>query len=86
MSIYLFQRKRVTLPVVIPMIFMMVVTVVAMVMQIRKFMRADKPSVSLIVVAFVILGLAFWLIVEAGVAFRKCRRNREAENSRIPEA
>ena len=71
--VYLRQRKSNYWPYLIPMAFMMVVTVVAMVINLEQYWTAG--NVLLTFVAACIFGLSIWLAVEA---FLRIRRDAEA--------
>ena len=67
--VYLRQRKANYWPYLIPMAFMMVVTVVAMVINLEKYWASG--NVLLTFVAASIFGLSIWLAVEAYLRIRK---------------
>jgi carbon starvation protein len=71
--IFLARRGKPGTPVLIPMLFMMAITLWAMVNQLIGF--AYKGEVVLLVVSLIILILAFWLIAEAIFAIIKMRWN-----------
>ncbi len=68
-TLFLKQRGRSTLYTGIPMVFMLVTTLTAMVDQISGFM--DKGQHLLLAVDLVLLTLAVWLTVEAALALRR---------------
>ncbi len=67
-SVYLFENRRPTVYTVLPMVFMLVVTITAMVIKLGEFWRAG--SWPLIITGIVILVLAVWLMVEAFILVR----------------
>ena len=75
-TIYLVKRRRPTVYTLTPMIFMMIVTVVAMVMQIRGFISGGH--VAPLVVSFILMIISAWLVVEAVVAWVAFRREAGA--------
>jgi carbon starvation protein len=77
-SLYLLQRKRPSLPYLIPMVFMMVTTVIAMFNKLRGFWA--EGNTTLLLVGSAISGIAVWLVVEAVLAIRSYSR-RPAEQS-----
>ncbi len=85
-SLYLIQRRRIALPYLIPLVFMMVTTVIAMTTNLRKY-YADGNS-TLLVVGGIISFIALWLVVEAALALRRYWREPPVEGLDIemPEA
>lgn len=79
-TIYLKQRKANYWPYLVPMAFMMVVTIVAMVINIRQYW--DEQNFLLLSVACCIFVLSLWLAWEA---FLRIRRD-DAAASAIPAA
>jgi carbon starvation protein len=71
-SLYLIQRRRFALPYLIPMLFMMVTTLIAMSNKLRGF--AAEGSTTLLVVGGAITLIAVWLVIEALLALRRYRR------------
>ncbi len=68
-TLYLKQRGKSTLYTGIPMVFMLVTTLTAMIDQISGFL--DKGQHLLLAVDLVLLTLAVWLAVEAALALRR---------------
>jgi carbon starvation protein len=68
-SLYLIQRRRFALPYVIPMLFMMVTTLIAMSNKLRTF--AAEGHTALLVVGGAITLIGIWLAVEAVLAVRR---------------
>ncbi len=85
-SLYLIQRRRFALPYLLPMLFMMVTTVIAMTTKLRSY--AADGNTTLLVVGGIISGIAVWLVVEAGLALWRYSRSAPAEGLDIemPEA
>jgi carbon starvation protein len=71
-SLYLIQRRRFALPYLLPMLFMMVTTVVAMTNKLRAY--AADGNTTLLVVGGIISAIAAWLVVEAVISLRRYRR------------
>ncbi len=68
-SLYLKKLGRPIVYTVIPMIFILVMTTIGMLMNLGTYF--SKQNVLLSTLGIVILGLAFWLIIEAIAAFRQ---------------
>ena len=77
-SLYLIERRRISLPYLVPMVFMMATTVVAMTSNLRSF--ATDGNVTLLIVGSVITAMAAWLVVEAAIAVRRYRRRPPVES------
>jgi carbon starvation protein len=77
-SVYLLQRGRRSLPYVVPMLFMMLSTLTAMAFKLRDF--AAQGQHLLLVVGSAITSIALWLVVEAGLALRRSRREGAVED------
>jgi carbon starvation protein len=71
-TLYLMERRRISLPYLLPMVFMMVTTVVAMISNLRSFAAAG--NVTLLIVGSAITAIAAWLVAEAAIAVRRYRR------------
>jgi carbon starvation protein len=71
-ALYLIQRRRRSLPYLLPMVFMMISTLVAMAVKLSDFARQGQTV--LLVVGGCITGIAVWLVVEAFLALRRYRR------------
>ncbi len=71
-SLYLIERRRIALPYLIPLVFMMVTTVIAMTTNLRKYYAAGNTT--LLLVGGIISFIAAWLVVEAVIALRRYRR------------
>jgi carbon starvation protein len=85
-SLYLIQRRRFALPYLLPMLFMMVTTVIAMTTKLRSY--AADGNTTLLVVGGMISGIAVWLVVEAGLALWRYSRSEPVESLDVemPEA
>jgi carbon starvation protein len=73
-ALYLLERRRPSLPYLIPMGFMLVSTLTAMTIKLAEF-RAQGQWL-LLVVGGCITVTAVWLVVEAALAFHRYRRVR----------
>jgi len=71
-SLYLLERKRPALPYLVPMVFMMVTTLIAMGIKLRSFWRDGNTT--LLIVGGAISIIAVWLVVEAAFAIRRYTR------------
>jgi carbon starvation protein len=71
-ALYLIQRRRPSLPYLIPMLFMLASTLVAMAVKLAEFHA--KGQWLLLVVGGCITTIAVWLVVEAGLALVRYRR------------
>jgi carbon starvation protein len=71
-TVYLMQRKKRTAYTLVPMIFMLVSTVSAMVLKMRQFYA--EGHYLLLALGGVILAMAMWLTGEAAVRMRKVSR------------
>ena len=77
-SLYLLQRRRFALPYLLPMIFMMVTTLIAMTTKLISFWRDDNNT--LLFVGSAITFIALWLVVEAILAVRRFIQSPAEEN------
>ena len=77
-SLYLLQRRRFALPYLLPMIFMMVTTLIAMTTKLIAFWRDDNNT--LLFVGGAITIIALWLVVEAVFAVGRFIRSPAEEN------
>ncbi len=71
-SLYLMERRRPALPYLLPMLFMMATTIVAMVTKLRAYLA--EGNTTLLLVGGTIFTIAMWLVVEAFLAVRRYRR------------
>jgi carbon starvation protein len=76
-SLYLLQRGRPALPFLVPMVFMMLTTLVAMGVKLVSFAR--DGNLTLLVVGSAISLIAVWLVVEAILAVRRYARTPVVE-------
>jgi len=76
-SLYLIQRRRFALPYLIPLVFMMVTTVIAMTTNLRKYYAEGNST--LLFVGGIISFIAVWLVVEAVIALRRYWRSEPVE-------
>lgn len=84
-TLYLAQRGRNPWFTGVPMAFMLVSTVIAMVENLREFWgQWDRGGAPLFVVGLILLGLALWLVAEALVAFGRLRRGRTVDTVEVP--
>lgn len=68
-AVWVTRRRRNPLAVLLPMVFLLVVTVWALVVQVQEFADADEWWI-LVPLDLIILVLALWLIVDAGLRMR----------------
>jgi carbon starvation protein len=71
-SLYLIQRRRPSLPYLLPMLFMMITTLVAMAMKLRDYLV--QGEIVLLILGGMITMIALWLIVEALLALKRYRQ------------
>jgi carbon starvation protein len=71
-SLYLLQRRRFALPFLLPMVFMMITTLIAMSTKLLSFWRDGNST--LLFVGGAITFIALWLVVEAALAIRRYTR------------
>jgi len=85
-SLYLLQRGRLALPFLVPMVFMMVTTLIAMSTKLLAFWRDGNST--LLFVGGAITFIALWLVVEAILAILRFARTPPETNLDIalPEA
>ena len=83
-SVYLFKSRKPQLSTVLPMVFMLIVTVYAMALNIIKTGRAEQwiPTA----LGSVILALAIWLVIEGLIAYRSYSAARAKETEDLVEA
>jgi carbon starvation protein len=81
-SLYLIQRRRRSLPFLLPMLFMMVTTLTAMTLKLRDFAR--QGQLLLMVVGICITLIAGWLAVEAVLALRRYARGDRTDALDLP--
>ncbi len=81
-SLYLIQRKRQSLPYLVPMVFMMVSTLAAMTLKLRDYLRAGETL--LLAVGGCMTLIALWLVVEAFLALRRYRSREPVATLDVP--
>jgi carbon starvation protein len=81
-SLYLIQRRRISLPYLLPMVFMMISTLAAMSIQLAEFFAQGQYLLA--VVGCCITLIAIWLVVEAAVALLRYRHEGRRESVDIP--
>jgi len=77
-SLYLIERRRFALPYLIPLVFMMITTVIAMTTNLRKYYAEGNST--LLFVGGIISFIAVWLVVEAVIALRRYWRSEPVES------
>jgi carbon starvation protein len=77
-SLYLLQRRRFALPYLVPMVFMMITTLIAMTTKLVSFWRDGNNT--LLFVGGAITLIAIWLVVEAALAVRRYTRSPAVES------
>ncbi len=77
-SLYLLQRRRMALPFLVPMVFMMVTTLIAMSTKLLSFWRDGNST--LLFVGGSITFIALWLVVEAALAIVRYARTPPETN------
>ena len=83
-TLYLVKRGRNPWFTGVPMLFMLVSTVFAMLSNLREFWRRwDEGSGPLFVVGLILLVLAVWLVIESLAALLRARRSEPLESMAI---
>ncbi len=80
-ALYLIERRRISLPYLLPMLFMMATTLVAMISNLRAFSAGGNTT--LLVVGGAITVIAVWLVAEAAIAVNRYRRSAPVETLEI---
>ncbi len=70
-SVYLRRLKRTILPTAIPMVFLLVMTVWAMVDSLQNWLFGPKPNYLMGVMGTIVLFAALWMALEAYLALRR---------------
>ncbi|HEX2252796.1 MAG TPA: carbon starvation protein A [Thermoanaerobaculia bacterium] len=84
-SLYLFQRGRNFWVTAVPMLFMLLSTLAAMVTNLADFHRRwAEGGAALLVVGAVLLVLALWLLVEGLLCFLRCRGGEPVTGLDVP--
>jgi len=73
LALYFRARKRPVLPLVVPMLFITVVTFLAMAGKLRQFW--DAGNVPMAVLAAMLLGLTVWMLIEGAAALSRLRKS-----------
>jgi len=76
-TIYLWKTGRPIIYTLIPMVFLVVMTIAAMVWNFKAF--ADNPL--LLILSAIILALSVWLLLETYFAYKSQRRNKVAASN-----
>jgi len=80
-SVYLFEIRRNVIPYILPMGFMLAVTLTAMIFKLIEFW--EHKDIPLIITGAAIFILSLWLLVEAFVLFRLFRSARKEAARKI---
>lgn len=75
LSVYLFRKGRKVLFTLIPMIFLVIMTSIAMIMSLGDFIKSRNWV--LIILSILLLSFSLWIILEAVVAIRNLRSKGE---------
>jgi carbon starvation protein len=78
-TLYLIQRRSSYLFAFVPMVFMLVTTITAMILNVRGFYGSGSHL--LFVVGLILLVLALWLTVEGVVGLARARRRAESRST-----
>ena len=62
LTLYFFQRKKPILPLLIPMLFVMIITITALAVKIQSF--ANQGNTLLLGITLLMTALIFWMVVE----------------------
>lgn len=74
-SIYLYRRKKPMWYTVLPMVFMLVLTIYAMLFQLHEFWLETPKNMPLIVTSLILIVISFWLVLEAVIVFKKLKKS-----------
>ena len=80
-TLYLFRRGKPIMSTVIPMLFMLASTLIAMTSNLFDFLINRQWM--LLTTGIIIFGLALWLLIEAIIAVAQFRRNPAYEDLEI---
>jgi len=69
LTLYFWQRKKPALPLLIPMLFIMVITFTSLVMKAQSFHA--QGNLLLLCINFIMLGLIIWMIIEGILIVQK---------------
>jgi carbon starvation protein len=73
LSLYFFLRKKPVLPLVLPFLFITVITLTALILKIQAFWGTNRPLAIISIILFVFV---LWMLVEGCVAFKKGKRHQ----------
>jgi carbon starvation protein len=76
-ALYLIKRRRRSLSYLLPMLFMMITTLAALTVNLRRFFAEGR--ILLLAVGLCIASMALWLLIEAAFAVRRYRRERSLQ-------
>jgi carbon starvation protein len=76
-SLFLFKKGKPTIYTLIPMLFMLVTTITAMVIKIGQFW--EQKTIPLLVMGTIVLLMALWLGIEAFISYRSFANQRKKE-------
>ncbi len=71
LSVYLFRKGRKVLYTLIPMVFLVIMTSIAMIMSLGEFIKSRNWVLTIL--SILLLSFSFWIMLEAVVAIRKIR-------------
>jgi carbon starvation protein len=74
--IYLYRSKKPILPILIPMIFVLLVTLWAMVENFLEFLISKNPNYLLSTVGGILIIMTIWLLVEGIICFMRIREEQ----------
>ena len=83
LAVMLLRKKRGILPVVLPMIFVLVMTVYALFVQLGTFYRDENWL--LLVLDVIILVAAVWVIIESLAAMNRARRGEGVDDDEVEQ-
>ncbi|MCH8822562.1 MAG: carbon starvation protein A [Planctomycetes bacterium] len=72
-AFYLWRRRLPVWFIIFPMLFMLVMPAFAMIIQIPKWISADSPNWTVIIIAIATMALEAWMIIEAIMLWPKAR-------------
>ena len=73
LSLYFFLRKKSVLPLVLPFLFITVITLTALILKIQEFWGTNRPLAIISIILFVFV---LWMLAEGCVAFKKGKRHQ----------
>jgi carbon starvation protein len=69
LTLYFWKRKKLALPLIIPMLFIMVITFTSLVMKAQSFHA--QGNLLLLCINLIMLGLIIWMIIEGILIVQK---------------